>query len=70
MANKTLAIIIDDFSDRTFQYDNVTLCDYGFYNYSQFFDYVGSNPDGSYGYNNLGPGSDEIIDITNISNDF
>ena len=70
MPNKSLAIIIDDFSDRIFEYDNVTLYDYGSYNQSQWFDYVGYNPDGSYGFSNIGPGSDEILDINNIYNDF
>jgi len=29
LANKSIAIIVDDFSDRILEYDNVTLYDYG-----------------------------------------
>ena len=43
MSNKTLAIIIDDFSDRVFEYDNVTLYDYGNYNHITTLKYEPKN---------------------------
>ena len=71
MSNKTLAIIIDDFSDRVFEYDNVTLYDYGNYNHITTFDYVGTKPDGTLGYNDFAPGNDfEPVFNVNLSNDF
>ena len=65
MSNKTLAIIIDDFSDRVFEYDNVTLYDYGNYKHITTFDYVGTKPDGTLGYNDFAP----VFNV-NLLNDF
>lgn len=38
--DKTLIIVLDEFSERVFEYSNVTLFDYGFMNEVTFYDYV------------------------------
>lgn len=38
--DKTLIIVLDEFTERVFEYSNVTLFDYGFLNEVTFYDYV------------------------------
>ena len=70
MLNKSLAIIIDDFSDRIFQYDNVTLYDYGTFTVSSTYDFF-YNTDGSFDGYGVGFVDNDYIETLSVnSNDF
>ena len=70
MTNKSVAIIIDDFSDRVFEYNNVTVYDYGSLTITNSHDYfynIDSSFDG-YGVNSVD--SDYIETLYFHENDF
>ena len=70
MLNKSLTIIIDDFSDRIFEYDNVTLYDYGTSSVSSAYDFF-YNIDGSFdGYGVGYVDSDYVETLSVNTNDF
>ena len=61
MADKSLLIVIDQFSERVFDYDNVTLYDYGYFDTVSYIDNFYDVYSGSYsGYGNY----DDLL-ITN-----
>ena len=52
-ADKTLIIVVDQFSDRVFEYDNTFLYDYGYFETVAYIDNLFDVSDGSYsGYGN------------------
>ena len=70
MLNKSLAIIIDDFSDRIFQYDNVTFYDFGTFTVSSTYDFF-YNTDGSFDGYGVGFVDNDYIETLSVnSNDF
>lgn len=70
MTNKSVAIIIDDFSDRVFEYNNVTVYDYGSLTITNSHDYF-YNTDSSFdGYGVNSVDSDYIETLYFHENDF
>ena len=70
MANKSIVIIIDDFSDRTLQYENVTFYDFGDLTITNSHDYF-YNADGSFdGYGVGFIDNDHLETLYSNLNDF
>ena len=70
MTNRSIAIIIDDFSDRIFEYDNVTLYDYGTLSITNSHDYF-YNLDGSFDGYGVGFVDNDYMETLHVyNNDF